>query len=70
MLKNDKFAKQMRNEQQSVENNAAFYFNTIKQRKNPTLFLRPYAQSVLKVYDDKVRKSMQFENFAFLCHQT
>ena len=32
------------------------------------LLLRPYAQTVFEVYA-KVRKSAQFENFPFLCHQ-
>ena len=42
--------------------------STSSNRKISTPLLRPYAQTVFKVYA-KVRKSAQFENFAFFCQQ-
>ena len=53
------------------ENNALvlpYFTSTPSNRKISTLLLRPYAQTVFKVYA-KVRKSAQFDNFAFLCNQ-
>ena len=54
----------------TIENNALvlphFTF-TPSNKIISTLLLRPYAQTVFKVYA-KVHKSAQFENFAFYCH--
>ena len=55
----------------TIENNALVlphFTSTPSNRKISTPLLRPYAQTAFKVYA-KVRKSVQFENFAFLCHQ-
>ena len=49
------------------EKNISYRFSNFFSKKDG-LLLRPYAQTVLKVYA-KVRKSAQFENFAFLCHK-
>ena len=55
----------------TVENNALVFphfISTPSNRKISTPLLRPYEQTVFKVHA-KVRKSTQFENFGFLCHQ-
>ena len=53
----------------TIENNVLSNFtSTPSNRKISTTLLRPYAQTVFKVYA-KVRKSAQFENFKFLCHR-
>ena len=55
----------------TIENNAlvlTHFTSTPSNKKNSMPLLRSYAQTVFKVYA-KVRKSAQFENFAFLCRQ-
>ena len=49
---------------------AAFCFNTIKLKKNTTLLLRPYAQTVFK---ERILRCANLHNsriLPFFCHQT
>ena len=55
----------------TIENNALVlpqFTLTPSNRKISMPLLRSYAQTIFKVYA-KVRKTAQFENFAFLCRQ-